>query len=124
MSKVEYTEQIMRIASLPILFLKNDKEIGAKLTLTLQALAVGIKGTNCSDPLTFQHAKIILAGWLGAYADYNSKKTQKKLTDLWESRCRRVTVDATFEFLALIVCVALLVYGIMRRKSGGSGSYV
>jgi len=89
------------------------------------ALAVGVKGTNCSNPETFANSKIILSGWLGLHYDYNGKNAKKDLTNLWESRCRRADVDATFTFLALLISVALIAVGFMHHKKGGrSTSYV
>jgi len=86
------------------------------------AIAIGLRGTDCSDPTTLYKNDLLNCG---------STNIKKEGTLSWckdkntlSQRCRQDTADAAFEFMAFIICAALLVWTFLHSggKIGGRSS--
>jgi len=96
----------------------------AKLT-TVQAVSVGLRGTDCSNPRAFATFENDLIS--GGSIKINGKGQAFGYwglddLDAIQRRCRQNTAEAAFEFLGFIICAVVLAYTFFSSRKGGSAS--
>jgi Membrane-associating domain len=94
------------------------------------AFAIGLKGTNCSDPNTTVQNSLLNCGSTGKpnskdYTTYcKGAVDEKTLAAALNGRCREATADDAFLFMAFVASLgALIATFVMGRKRVG-GSFV
>jgi hypothetical protein len=82
----------------------------------MQIMALGLKGTKCSDSSTTYVNELIAGGnkkikgvWAGYYSWTDNPSALK-------SRCNQATAEVTFQFLACILFAATLGYNFFNRN--------